>query len=207
LRARLRHHPPGLIPLYIYRQSHPLNLALLAVWTATLSVGIGLVCATYPSVVVLQALLLTAAITLALTGYTFWATHNGKEFDFLGPWLFSTLVALVVVSLLAMFFPLGSGAQLAMAFIGAVLFSACALLQRSPPPLPSLTHAPPPPCARRRHRVRYVRDHQACAPARASPQHPKPQNTLLTRVFMSRPLALPSFPPRHRLLRGRVCVG
>ena len=83
-------------------------------------------CATYPSVVVLQALLLTAAITLALTGYTFWATHNGKEFDFLGPWLFSTLVALVVVSLLAMFLPLGSGAQLALAFVGAVLFSACA---------------------------------------------------------------------------------
>ncbi len=186
--------PPGLIPLYIYRQSHPLNLALLALWTGTLSVGIGLVCATYPSVVVLQALLLTAAITLALTGYTFWATHNGKEFDFLGPWLFSTLVALVVVSLLAMFLPLGSGAQLALAFVGAVLFSACASksvthaervwLQRTHVP-PMLLDSRALPChavplvRRCRHCVRHVRDHQACVHppaacggARSVPPHP-----------------------------------
>ena len=55
----------------MYRQSHPLNLVLLGAWTATLSIGIGLVCAMYPSVVVLQALILTAAITVGLTGATF----------------------------------------------------------------------------------------------------------------------------------------
>ena len=44
----------------------------------------------------------------------------------MGPWLFSSLVALVCVSLLALFFPMGSGMQLLLAFFGAVLFSACA---------------------------------------------------------------------------------
>ncbi len=116
----------GLFPLYVYRQSHPTNLVLLGLWTGALSVGIGICCAMYPSVVVLQALVLTAAITLSLTAYTFWATNNGKEFDFMGPWLFSTLVALIVVSLLGLFLPMGSGMQLLLAFVGAVLFSACA---------------------------------------------------------------------------------
>ena len=120
----------GLIPLYIYRQSHPLNLVLLGLWTGTLSIGIGLVCAVYPSIVVLEALILTAAITLSLTAYTFWATGQGKEFDFMGPWLFSTLVALIVVSLLGLFLPMGSGMQLLLAFVGAVLFSACARPRR-----------------------------------------------------------------------------
>ena len=114
----------GLIPLYIYRQSHPLNLVLLGLWTGTLSVGVGTVCAMYPSIVVLQALVLTAAITVGLTGYTFYATRAGREFDFLGPWLFSSLVCLVVVSLIAMFFPASAGMQLVLAFVGAMLFSA-----------------------------------------------------------------------------------
>ena len=43
-----------LIPLYVYRQSHPLNLALLACWTASISLGVGLACSLYPAAVVVQ---------------------------------------------------------------------------------------------------------------------------------------------------------
>lgn len=114
----------GLLPLYCYRTHHPLNLALLGIWTATLATGIGIFCAMFPSIVVLQALTLTAGITVSLTAYTFWATSSGRDFDFLGPWLFSSLVALLLVSCLALFFPMGAGWQLGLAFVGAVLFSA-----------------------------------------------------------------------------------
>lgn len=113
-----------LCPLYIYRHSHPLNLVLLGVWTATLSVGVGIMCASFPSVVVLQALILTAALTIGLTAYTFYAVANGKDFDFMGPWLFSMLFGLVAFSILALFIPLGNGAQLVLSGFGAALFCA-----------------------------------------------------------------------------------
>jgi FtsH-binding integral membrane protein len=113
-----------LIPLYIYRHSHPLNLALLGIWTASLSVGVGIMCAMFPSVVVLQALILTAAITIGLTAYTFYAVANGKDFDFMGPWLFSMLFGLIAFSLLALFIPIGNVGQLVLAGIGAAIFCA-----------------------------------------------------------------------------------
>jgi hypothetical protein len=114
----------GLIPLYCYRHSHPLNLALLGIWTATLSIGVGMVCAAYPTQVVLEALVLTAAVTLGLTGYTFYATAADKEFDFMAPFLCASLFGLLAVSVIAMFFPVSSGFQLFLAFAGAVLFAA-----------------------------------------------------------------------------------
>jgi len=114
----------GLIPLWCYRTHHPLNLALLGLWTATLATGIGIFCAMFPSIVVLEALTLTTGVTTALTAYTFWASSAGRDFDFLGPWLFSSLIALLLVSCLALFFPGGAFWQLGLAFVGAVLFSA-----------------------------------------------------------------------------------
>lgn len=48
--------------------------------------------------IVLEALVLTSAVVLALTGYTFWASKKGKDFSFLGPILFTSLVVLLVTS-------------------------------------------------------------------------------------------------------------
>ena len=70
------------------------------------------------------AKVLTAGITVGLTLYTFWAVHQGREFDFMGPWLFSCLFGLVVFGLVAMFFPMGPVGQFIWAFLGAILFSA-----------------------------------------------------------------------------------
>jgi hypothetical protein len=83
-----------------------------------------MVCAAYPTQVVLEALVLTAAVTLGLTGYTFYATAAGKEFDFMAPFLCASLFGLLAVSIIAMFFPVSSGFQLFLAFAGAVLFAA-----------------------------------------------------------------------------------
>lgn len=48
----------------------------------------------------LQALVLTAAVVCSLTGYTFWAAKKGKDFGFLGPVLFASLVGIVFAGLL-----------------------------------------------------------------------------------------------------------
>ena len=54
-----------------------------------LSFTVGVVCSFYPSVVVLEALALTAAIVVGLTAYTFRAIRKGASFDMMGPFLFS----------------------------------------------------------------------------------------------------------------------
>lgn len=50
--------------------------------------------------IVLEALVLTSAVVSALTGYTFWASKKGKDFSFLGPILFTSLVVLIMTSFL-----------------------------------------------------------------------------------------------------------
>lgn len=46
--------------------------------------------------IVLEALILTSAVVLALTGYTFWAAKKGKDFSYLGPILFTGLIILIL---------------------------------------------------------------------------------------------------------------
>jgi hypothetical protein len=47
---------------------------------------------------VLEALILTAGVVASLTAYAFWAAKKGKEFGYLGPFLFSGLTILVLTS-------------------------------------------------------------------------------------------------------------
>eukprot|EP00899_Mesostigma_viride_P023959 jgi/Mesvir1/4748/Mv05537-RA.2 len=93
-----------MIPLYCYRQSHPINLALLGLFTLSISLSVGVVCSLYSGLVVLEALGLTAAIVVSLTAYTFYAVKQGKDFGFLGPVLFATLMAMVIWSFVQFFF-------------------------------------------------------------------------------------------------------
>ena len=48
--------------------------------------------------IVLEALILTSAVVSSLTGYTFWASKKGKDFSFLGPVLFASLIILILTS-------------------------------------------------------------------------------------------------------------
>ncbi|MBA0710601.1 hypothetical protein Golax_009878, partial [Gossypium laxum] len=86
--------------------------------------------------IVLEALILTAAVVTSLTGYTFWASKNGKDFNYLGPILFTSLVILVLTSLIQMFFPLGPtttaiyGAISALVFCGFIVYDTDSLIKR-----------------------------------------------------------------------------
>ncbi|XP_074557875.1 BI1-like protein [Curcuma longa] len=112
-----------LLPLYHYRQKHPLNLAFLGLFTVCLSLSIGVACANTEGKIVLEALILTSAVVSSLTGYTFWASRKGKDFSYIGPFLFSGLVILLVTSTIQIFFPLGTTSSAVIGGFGALVFS------------------------------------------------------------------------------------
>jgi protein lifeguard len=56
--------------LYWKRHSHPLNIALLAIFTLMEAFTLGVVTAFYDNVIVLQALLITTGVFLGLTLFT-----------------------------------------------------------------------------------------------------------------------------------------
>ncbi|KAK9917256.1 hypothetical protein WJX75_002426 [Coccomyxa subellipsoidea] len=115
----------GLIPLYMYSRKHPQNLIILALWTASLSVGVGTACTVYEPAVVLEALCLTAAIVLGLTTYTFHAARKGYSFQRLGPILFAALTAMVLWSIIQVAFGayVGGPGKTVFALLGAIVFS------------------------------------------------------------------------------------
>lgn len=54
--------------------------------------------------IVLEALILTSAVVSSLTGYTFWASKKGKDFSYLGPFLFTALMILLLTSFIQVVF-------------------------------------------------------------------------------------------------------
>lgn len=113
-----------LCPLYHYQQRHPLNFVFLGLFTMCLSLSIGVVCANTQGKIVLEALILTSAVVASLTGYTFWASKKGKDFSYLGPFLFAGLVVLILTSFIQIFFPLGPTSVAVFGGLGALIFSA-----------------------------------------------------------------------------------
>ncbi|KAG0452571.1 hypothetical protein HPP92_025235 [Vanilla planifolia] len=111
-------------PLYHYQQKHPLNLVFLGLFTISLSLSVGVACANTQGRIVLEALILTSGVVLSLTGYTFWASRNGKDFSYLGPILFAGLTILLLTSFIQMLFPLGSASVAIFGGLGALVFSA-----------------------------------------------------------------------------------
>jgi FtsH-binding integral membrane protein len=49
---------------------------------------------------VLQAAGVTVVVFLSLTMYTFWAAKKGKDFNFLGPFLFAAIITLSIFSII-----------------------------------------------------------------------------------------------------------
>ncbi|EFJ31377.1 hypothetical protein SELMODRAFT_88443 [Selaginella moellendorffii] len=113
-----------LCPLYNYQHHHPLNLVLLSLFTVFLSLSVGTSCAFIRGDVLLEALILTATVALALTAYTFWAVKQGHDFSFLRPYLFVSLVVVVLWGIIQIFFPLGPVSGTIFAAITTVIFSA-----------------------------------------------------------------------------------
>ncbi|NP_001136515.1 Protein LIFEGUARD 2-like [Zea mays] len=112
-----------MIPMIIYRKRHPVNLALLALFTVCISFAVGLSCLTANGPVILEAVVITMVVVLGLTFYTFWAAKRGYEFEFLGPFLVSACLILMLFSLLRIIFPLGRTGTMVYGCIAALVFS------------------------------------------------------------------------------------
>lgn len=112
----------GLIPLYIYKDTHPVNLFLLGGWTCIFGVTVGVSCSFYQPIIVAEAIFLTAAVVGSLTLYTFWATKRGVEFTWLGPLLFSGLWALLIWGFIQIVFQPGPISQMVYSLLGALIF-------------------------------------------------------------------------------------
>lgn len=110
-------------PLHVYQQRHPLNLIFLGLFTVSMSLTVGVSCAKTDGRIVLEALILTSAVVSSLTGYTFWASKKGKDFSYLGPILFSSLVILILTGFIQTFFPLGSTSVAVYGGLSAIIFS------------------------------------------------------------------------------------
>lgn len=110
----------SLFALFWKRQSYPTNFALLGAFTLIEAYTIGTVTSFYDSQIVLEALVLTVGIFLALTLFTF-----QTKYDFIswGAALYMSLWGLIMVGFVGMFFPHGSGFELVYSAFGCLLFS------------------------------------------------------------------------------------
>ncbi|KAJ4910312.1 Bax inhibitor-1 family protein [Raphanus sativus] len=124
IRSDLIYVSPVLVlcPLYYYHQKHPVNYLLLVVFTSALAFVVGLTCAFTNGKVILESAILTTAVVLSLTVYTFWAAKRGYDFNFLGPFLFGALIVLVVFAMIQVFFPLGRTLVMIYGCLASVIF-------------------------------------------------------------------------------------
>lgn len=113
----------SLIPLMCcYKKVYPTNYILLAVFTTAMACDLGLTCAVYADngqgFLVLEAAGITGVIFLALTAYTF---YSGRDFGFLGMYLFAALVGMLCWGLVAMVFGFDPG--MIYSLLGVLVFS------------------------------------------------------------------------------------
>uniref|UniRef100_A0A803JA36 Transmembrane BAX inhibitor motif-containing 4 n=1 Tax=Xenopus tropicalis TaxID=8364 RepID=A0A803JA36_XENTR len=106
------------IALTIYRQQHPVNLYLLLAFTAFEAVTVAIAVTFYDVAVVLQAFILTTAVFLGLTAFTF---QSKRDFSKFGAGLFTGLWILIFASFLRLFF-YSETVELLIAAAGALLF-------------------------------------------------------------------------------------
>jgi len=105
---------------YWKRKSYPTNLLFLAGFTGLEAYSISVIVSFYQSKIVLQAVLLTAGIFVALTLF---ACQTKYDFTSWMPYLFGGLWALILVGFMAAFFPPNSTVELAYSVIAALIFS------------------------------------------------------------------------------------
>ncbi|KAG4030980.1 hypothetical protein MFRU_010g01060 [Monilinia fructicola] len=105
---------------YWKRKSYPTNLLFLGGFTALEAYSISVIVSTFDSRIVLQAVLLTAGIFVALTLF---ACQTKYDFTSWMPYLFGGLWALILFGFMAMFFPGNSTVELIYSGIAALIFS------------------------------------------------------------------------------------
>lgn len=105
---------------YWKRKSYPTNLLFLAGFTLLEAYAISVVTSFYDSKIVLQALVLTLGIFLALTLF---ACQTKYDFTNWLPYLFGALWFLILSGFVAMFFPYSSKMELVYGAVAALVFS------------------------------------------------------------------------------------
>jgi FtsH-binding integral membrane protein len=110
--------------LMYHKDKYPLNFGLLSIFTLCNALYIGIICAAYAGAgkgnVVAAAGGTTALIFVLLTGYVKW---SGRDFSFMGPFLFVALMANILFGLVCWIFALGA-AMFAYHVFGVLIFSA-----------------------------------------------------------------------------------
>lgn len=107
------------------RKSYPTNLLFLSGFTALEAYAISVIVSFYEVRIVLQALLLTLGIFVALTLF---ACQTKYDFTSWIPYLFGGLWALILFGFMAAFFPYNSTVELVYSGIAALIFSAYILV-------------------------------------------------------------------------------
>ncbi|XP_067282994.1 protein lifeguard 4 [Pseudorasbora parva] len=107
-----------LLVLAVYRHQHPINLYLLFGFTLLESLSVATAVSFYEYTIVLQAFVLTSAVFLGLTAYTF---QSKRDFSKLGASLFAGLWILIIASFMRLFF-YNDTMELVFAGAGALLF-------------------------------------------------------------------------------------
>ncbi|KAK4357142.1 hypothetical protein RND71_022752 [Anisodus tanguticus] len=107
-----------------YGKKHPWNYVLMVAFTLCLACVVGVACAFKSGQTILIAAGLTVLITVSLTLYTFWAASRGKDFTFLGPFLFCASIVLCMFFLMQFILHLGKEAHIVYSCLAALLFSA-----------------------------------------------------------------------------------
>ncbi|KAG6473074.1 protein LIFEGUARD 1-like isoform X2 [Zingiber officinale] len=110
-------------PMLRFRERHPINLVFLVIYTVSISLCIGLTSVIVGGRAMLQSVVVTSAIVIGLTLYTFWAARQGHKFSFLFPFLFACLPVLLIYLIIQIFFPLPSIFYTIYSCIASTIFS------------------------------------------------------------------------------------
>ena len=102
------------------RKSYPTNLVFLTGFTALEAYSISVIVSFYQSRIVLEALILTLGIFVALTLF---ACQTKYDFTSWMPYLFGGLWGLILFGFMAAFFPYNSTVELLYSGLAAVIFS------------------------------------------------------------------------------------
>lgn len=112
-----------MIPMYIFQKRHPVNIVLLVLFTISIALMVGLGCSTRKGKAILEAGILATVVVVSLTLYTFWAAKRGRDFQFLGPFLFASLMVLLVFGIIQIFIPMGKIGVMIYGCVGSIIFS------------------------------------------------------------------------------------
>ncbi|KAI4221124.1 MAG: hypothetical protein L6R36_007124 [Xanthoria steineri] len=107
------------------RKSYPTNLLFLGGFTAMEAYSISVIVSFYQTKIVLEALIITAAIFVALTVF---ACQSKYDFTSWMPYLFGGLWVLIIFGFMSAFFPYNSKVELVYGVVAALIFSAYILV-------------------------------------------------------------------------------